>query len=56
MDPWTLGNYTYLPAEELQKRWHVPDVHFGRCYGSGLIIKKEPPPFLYDPSVVKYLG
>lgn len=56
MDPWTLGNYTYLPAEELRKRWHVPDVHFGQCYGGGLIIKSEHYPFKYDPGDVKYLG
>jgi ABC-type bacteriocin/lantibiotic exporter with double-glycine peptidase domain len=56
MDPMTLGNYTYLPAEELMKRWHVPDVGGGRYYGGGLIIAKENSPFEYDPHDVKYLG
>ncbi|WP_169716809.1 cysteine peptidase family C39 domain-containing protein [Sporomusa acidovorans] len=56
MDPWTLGNYTYLSGEELLERWHVPDLHFGQCYGGGLIITKEHCAPLYDPSVVKYLG
>lgn len=56
MDPWTLGNYTYLPAEELLKRWHVPGLHFVQCYGSGLIITKEHGDPLYDPSIIKYLG
>lgn len=56
MDPWTLGNYTYLPVEELPNRWHVPDVHLGQRNGGGLIIKKENPAFIYNPRVVKYLG
>jgi len=56
MDPWTLGHYTYLPAEELLKRWHVPDLNFSQCYGGGLIIKKEHCPFKYDPNDMKYLG
>lgn len=56
MDPWTLGNYTYLTAEELLKRWHIPVVGFGQCYGGGLIIKTDHFQFIYDPNIVKYLG
>jgi len=56
MDPDTLGYYTYIPVHELLKRWHVPDVSAGRCYRSGLIIKKEHCSFNYDPKDVKYLG
>ncbi|MBP2653741.1 MAG: hypothetical protein H6Q73_1310 [Firmicutes bacterium] len=56
MDPWTLGNYTYLSAEELLKRWHVPDVHFSRCYRSGLIIKNNNITPEYSPRNLKNLG
>ncbi|MBP2637935.1 MAG: hypothetical protein H6Q72_3842 [Firmicutes bacterium] len=56
MDPWTLGNYTFLPAIELLKRWHVPAVGFGQCYGGALIIKSENYAFKYNTGIVKYLG
>ncbi|WP_021167944.1 Peptidase C39 family protein [Sporomusa ovata DSM 2662] len=56
MDPWTLGNYTYLTEEELLKRWHVPVIDFSRCSHCALIIKTEHFPFIYDPKAAKYLG
>lgn len=56
MDPWTLGNYTYLTTEELLTRWHVPTVDFSQCSRCGLIITTEHFPFIYNPGTVKYLG
>jgi ABC-type bacteriocin/lantibiotic exporter with double-glycine peptidase domain len=56
MDPYTLGNYTYIPVSELLKRWHVIDKCIHKYYRSGLIIKKEHCSFEYDPSAMKYLG
>jgi len=56
MDPWILGNYTFLPAEELLKRWHVPALGYSQCSHCGLIIKTEHFPFIYDPKIAKYLG
>lgn len=56
MDPWTLGNYTYLPDYILLKRWHSMD-QFGYRYDhSGLVIKKAHSPFQYNPWDLKYLG
>lgn len=56
MDPYTLGNYTYIPSAALPERWHVIDKDFRRYYGSGIIIKNEQSPFVYNPNEVKYLG
>jgi len=56
MDPYTLGNYTYIPVDELLKRWHAIDKRVHRYYRSGLIIKEEHCSFEYDPCVIKYLG
>jgi ABC-type bacteriocin/lantibiotic exporter with double-glycine peptidase domain len=49
MDPWVLGNYTYLYDNELMKRWHTTD-RSGKHYDySGLIIKHEQLPPSYNP-------
>ncbi len=56
MDPYTLGNYTYIPANELIDRWHVADQYGCRYFNSGLLIKNESAPYIYDPCKVKYLG
>lgn len=50
MDPSTLGNYTYVPKAEFERRWHDTDgkekvVHFG------MMLRKGKPS--YDPAVVK---
>lgn len=55
MDPYTLGNFTYISTLDLLKRWHVSDKLGMRYYNSGLIIKNENIPFKYDPDVVKPL-
>jgi len=56
MDPYTLGNYTYLPYCELAKRWHTVDKSGVRHLRSGLILQYEQCPVKYRPSVIKYLG
>ena len=56
MDPYTLGNYTYLPFEDLEERWHILDMSGTRYNKSALIIHHESCPVVYDPSKIKYLG
>lgn len=56
MDPWILGNYTFLPAEELLKRWHVPALGYSQCSHCGLVITTDHFPFVYQPKAIKYLG
>jgi len=56
MDPYTLGNYTYLPFRDLLKRWHVVDKSGVRHLNSGLIIEYENCPIKYNPKEIKYLG
>jgi hypothetical protein len=56
MDPYTLGNYTYLPFEDLKRRWHTVDQSGNRHYHSGLIMYYENCPIQYDPVKIKYLG
>ncbi|MFA6318520.1 MAG: C39 family peptidase, partial [Elusimicrobiota bacterium] len=51
MDPSTLGNYTYVPAEEFVRRWH--DCYDGdrvKVRGLMLVFSKDMPD--YDPSAV----
>jgi len=56
MDPYTLGNYTYLPYCELVNRWHVVDKSGVRHFNSGLIIEYENCPVRYNPNTIKHLG
>lgn len=56
MDPYTLGNYTFIPNSELLKRWHTVDQSGSHYYCTGLIIKNENCPFLYDPNIIKHQG
>lgn len=56
MDPYTLGYYTYLPADELLKRWHAPSPSGGGYFGGALVIQSKHGSFNYDPSKIKYLG
>jgi predicted double-glycine peptidase len=53
MDPWTLGNYTFIPINMLMKRWHDFDSSGNHSYQSGLIIHHEHLPFVYNPSIIK---
>ena len=55
MDPYSLGNYTYLPYNELLNRWHAVDKSGDRHLRSGLIISSEGCPVKYKPNVVKHL-
>jgi ABC-type bacteriocin/lantibiotic exporter with double-glycine peptidase domain len=54
MDPYTLGTYTYIPNDELLKRWHCPDAGGHHYYYSGLIIKNENLPMIYNPHIIKH--
>jgi len=53
MDPWTLGSYTFVPNNELMKRWHTLDSSGNHHYYSGLIIKHEHLPFVYNRNIIK---
>ncbi len=53
MDPWTLGNYTFISNIELMKRWHTLDQSGMHHYCSGLIIKHDHLPFVYNPCTMK---
>jgi ABC-type bacteriocin/lantibiotic exporter with double-glycine peptidase domain len=55
MDPYNLGNYTYLPESDLLKRWHVIDASGDHHYNSGLIIIKDLSQFKYNPFIIKYM-
>ncbi len=55
MDPWTLANYTYIPDNELMKRWHTVDQAGNHNYYTGLVIKNDNLPMLYNPSNIKRL-
>lgn len=54
MDPYTLGNYTYISNTELMKRWHVVDQFGNHNYFSALIIKNENLPITYTPKLIKH--
>ncbi|MDF2655031.1 MAG: hypothetical protein K0R19_1505 [Bacillota bacterium] len=56
MDPYTLGYYTYLSFEDLERRWHSVDQSGNRHFHSALIMYHENCPVKYDPSQIKYLG
>ncbi|MDP4152247.1 MAG: C39 family peptidase [Bacillota bacterium] len=56
MDPYTLGNYTYLSFSELLRRWHAVDKDGVRHIKSGLIIEYENCPIKYNPKAIKHLG
>lgn len=53
MDPWTLGYYTFIPIDMLMKRWHDFDSTGNHSYHSGIIIKHEHLPFIYNPSIIR---
>ncbi len=55
MDPWTLGYYTFIPINMLMKRWHDFASSESHSYHSGLIIKHEHLPFVYNPSIIKLM-
>lgn len=55
MDPWTLGNYTFLSNNELMKRWHTIDQSGNHYYNSGLIIKHEHLEVIYEPNKVVHM-
>lgn len=54
MDPYTLGNYTYIPNAELLKRWHTVDEAGNHYFNTGLIIKNDNLPFLYNSHTIKH--
>lgn len=49
MDPWTLAYYTYISNAELLKRWHGIDQTGNHYYHTGLIIKNDNLPMIYNP-------
>jgi ABC-type bacteriocin/lantibiotic exporter with double-glycine peptidase domain len=53
MDPWTLGYYTVIPNIKLSTRWHTLDSSGNHYFFSGLIIKHEVLPFVYNPNNIK---
>jgi len=54
MDPYTLGNYTYIPNNELIKRWHTVDAAGNHYFCSGLFIKNDNLPFNYSSHIIKH--
>jgi len=55
MDPYTLGNYTYLSYSELLDRWHIVDKSGVRHLKSGLIIQSDDFPVKYKHNVIKHM-
>lgn len=55
MDPNILGNYSYLPYDELMKRWHAVDEEGNRHIRSGLILECSGCPIEYNPATIKYI-
>lgn len=53
MDPWTLGNYTYVPFDILMKRWHAFDFSGKHFYHPGLVISHTQLSFTYNPQILK---
>jgi predicted double-glycine peptidase len=47
MDPSTLGNYTYIPFDEFQTRWHDGDTG-NMYYNAGIVITNSNP--VFDPA------
>lgn len=54
MDPYMFGNYSYITNSELLKRWHSTDQNRNHYYYSGLIIKNENLPMIYNPHIIKH--
>ncbi|HEY9790764.1 MAG TPA: C39 family peptidase [Candidatus Obscuribacterales bacterium] len=50
MDPWTLGNYTFIPTEEFLKRWHDKEQN-RKLLQLAMVINKPIPH--YDPFAIK---
>lgn len=53
MDPWTLGNYTYIPVNEFIKRWHHVAFDYTRLFQWGMVVNKDT--IAYQPDAVLYL-
>lgn len=53
MDPWTLGNYTYLPTIEFVKRWHHKAFDGLKLFQWGLVVQGEKRSF--NPDDVLYI-
>lgn len=53
MDPYTMGNYTFITYAELIKRWHLVDQFGNHYYYTGLIIVNENLPYIYKPNIIK---
>lgn len=53
MDPWTLGNYTFITEHDLINRWHFVDLSGSHYYNSGLILKHDTLPYIYDPDIIR---
>ncbi len=53
MDPWTLGHYSFIPNSMLMTRWHALDSSGNHNNYSGLIMKHEYLPFIYNPGIIK---
>lgn len=54
MDPYTLGNYTYIPDNELIKRWHNPGSDGDRNYNSAILVTNDNLSFTYNPHFIKH--
>jgi predicted double-glycine peptidase len=53
MDPATIGNYTYIPADEFLARWHDEDQRKKKLINFGIVIGGKEP--VYDPQQIKPL-
>ncbi len=55
MDPYTLGNYTYLSDFELMKRWHTIDSLGNHYSNTGIIIRNENLPYRYSSQSIRHM-
>ncbi len=55
MDPFTLGNYTYVTYSDLPKRWHSLDQAGNHLTFSAIIIQHKKLTNIYKPEEIKYM-
>jgi predicted double-glycine peptidase len=53
LDPWMVGNYMYIPNQELIKRWHHLTYDKIRLVNWGMVVAKDSP--VYVPDAVLYM-
>lgn len=56
MDPYTLGNYTFITFPELIDRWHAVDKFGTRHFRSGLVVFSAYSTTKYKSNEIKHMG